>query len=68
MPTVGAVDIAGHVDFRGCGKFEMYSNVAPEGCLLDGKRLEFRHQATSGRITLDIPRSARLQGSLQVVF
>lgn len=59
---------AGHVDFRGCGKFEMYANEEPNSCLLNGESIDLDYQAASGRITIDIPRSESLKGNLTVEF
>jgi hypothetical protein len=46
----------------------VYANEEPESCLLGGDRIDFQYQAASSRLTLDLPVSESLRGTLQIVF
>lgn len=66
FPT--AIANAGEVAVKGCGKFDMYANDMPAGCLLDSQPVDFNYQAQTGRLTVFIPPTTGLQHTIEVVF
>ena len=58
----------GVVSTRGCGKFEMYSNAAPEACFLDGQEIQHQYHKESCRLFVDLPLADYLQRELEVKF